>query len=202
MNLGAKSMNVDSDAQSSRSSLLEVLKKVSVTQANQYFECENVVLVPSPQNHVLGQVLKRFIVMILLTGSDIRMTFKVHFNPEQVRACLLAKGGKAQDLTDKHLVDFMKEFGNCIGGRASRVFQANGIGLGMSIPLCTRGIYEIYADYQEKTGVVVKFGDFWGLDGPFGVLYFSCYVELMAADQLQRLEYVDEQSDEGELDFL
>ena len=195
-------MSSDSEGQSFKNSLLEVLRKVSLAQTNQYFESADVALETAPPNRALGQVLKRFIVTMLLTGSDIRLTFKVHFNPEQVRAFRLARGGKAQDLTDKHLLDFMKELGNQIGGRASRVFQNNAIALGMSIPLCTRGIYEIYADYQEKNGVVVKFGDFWGLSGPFGILYFSCYVELMAADQFKVLEYIDEQSEEGELDFL
>ncbi|MES2952704.1 MAG: hypothetical protein V4858_29600 [Pseudomonadota bacterium] len=195
-------MSNDSDTTSSKKMLLEVLRKVSVAQVNQYFECEGIVLVPTPPNHVLGQVLTRFVVMILLTGSEISMMFKVHFNPEQVRAYRRTQGIRAEDLTDKDLVDFMKELGNQIGGRASRVFQSNGIALGMSIPLCTRGIYEIYADYQEKSGVIVKFGDFWGLSGSFGLLYVSCCVELMAADQLKNFEYVDEQSDEGELDFL
>ena len=167
-------MSSDSEVKSFKNSLLDVLRKVSLAQSHQYFECEDVALVAAPPNHALGQVLKRFIVTVLLTGSDIRMTFKVHFNPEQVRAFRLARGGKAQDFTDKHLLDFMKELGNQIGGRASRVFQNNAIALGMSIPLCIRGIYEIYADYQEKNGVVVKFGDFWGLSGPFGMLYFSC----------------------------
>ncbi len=195
-------MSSDSGVQSFKNSLVDVLQKVSLAQAHQYFESEDVALVVSPPNHTLGQVLKRFIVMVLLTGSDIRMALKVHFNPEQVRVYRLALGSKAQDLTDKHVLDFMKELGNQIGGRASRVFQNNAIALGMSVPLCTRGIYEIYADYQEKNGPVVKFGDFWGLSGPFGMLYCSCYVELMAADQFKVLEYIDEQSEEGELDFL
>lgn len=153
---------------SPKENLLDLLRKVSVVQANQYFNRDDVELIQSPENHVLGQVLKRYIVMILLTGSEIRMIFKVHFNPEQMRAYRQSSGGKPEDLTDKHLLDYMKELSNQIGGRACRIFQSHGISLGMSIPLCTRGIYEIYADYQEKSGVINKFGDFWCLNGPFG----------------------------------
>lgn len=196
------SMNEESCLKSLRENLLDLLRKVSIAQTNQYFNCADVELVPSPANHALGQVLKRYIVMILLTGSDVRMVFKVHFNPEQIRAYCQSTGGKTENLTDKHLVDYMKELCNQIGGRASRLFQSQGISIGMSIPLCTRGIYEIYADYQEKSGVVNKFGGFWRLNGPFGFLYCSCYVELLAAEPLKNIHYVDEHSDEGELDFL
>lgn len=195
-------MNEEPCLQSPKENLLDLLRKVSVVQANQYFNRDDVELIPSPENRVLGQVLKRYIVMILLTGSEIRMIFKVHFNPEQMRAYRQSGGCKPEDLTDKHLLDYMKEISNQIGGRACRIFQSHGISLGMSIPLCTRGIYEIYADYQEKSGVINKFGDFWCLNGPFGFLYCSCYVELLATEQFKNIHYVDEHSDEGELDFL
>lgn len=190
------------EVQSEREGILEVIKKVTHAQTSQYFGGEDVELVPAPPEHTLGQVLKRYIVMLLLTGSDIRMTFKVHFNPEQVRSYRVLQGAKPEDLVDKQVIDFMKELCNQIGGRASRVFQSHAIALGMSIPLYSRGIYEIYADYQEKNGLVTKFGDFWGLKGSFGLLYFSCYIEWMDATPFTNLRYTDEHSDEGELDFL
>jgi hypothetical protein len=55
---------------SPKENLLDLLRKVSVVQANQYFNRDDVELIQSPENHVLGQVLKRYIVMILLTGSE------------------------------------------------------------------------------------------------------------------------------------
>ena len=96
----------------------------------------------------------------------------------------------------------MKELSNQMGGRVCRIFDAHHIAMGMSIPLCTRGIYEIYADYQAKSGAIAKFGDFWRLNGPFEFLYCSCYVELISKEDFSAIKCTDEQAQEGELDFL
>ncbi|MDE2400042.1 MAG: hypothetical protein KGL90_00050 [Burkholderiales bacterium] len=195
-------MNEESSQQASNDSLRELLRNVSVVQARQYFACEDIEWAEAPDHLALGQVLKRYIVMVLLTGAKIRFVFKVHFNPEQVRTYRQTAGCKPEDLSDKHLIDFMKELSNQIGGRVCRVFDTHGMSLGMSIPLCTRGIYEIYASYEAKAGAVNKFGDFWRLRGPFGDLYCSCYVEIMTKESFSNIAYTDEPSNEGELDFL
>lgn len=195
-------MESPSSSQASTESLRKLLRDVSVVQASQYFDGEAVELVAEPTEHKLGQVLKRYIAMVLLTSAELRVVFKVHFNPEQVRAWRERKGGSGSDLADKQLIDFMKELSNQMGGRVCRVFDAHQIAMGMSVPLCTRGIYEIYADYKAKDGAVVKFGDFWRLDGSFESLYCSCYVEVISKDDFSHVKQSDEQSQEGELDFL
>jgi hypothetical protein len=195
-------MGAKGSAQATADRLRELLREASVAQACQYFSGSEVSLVDCPQDLKLGQVLKRYIAMVLLTSPALRIVFKVHFNPEQVRAYCRDKGGTEDLLSDKGLVDFMKELGNQMGGRICRIFESNGISMGMSIPLCTRGFCEVYTDYKTKTGAVVKFGDFWRLEGPFQSLYCSCYVELTTRDDLSGIKCIDEQSDEGELDFL
>jgi len=195
-------MDTQTSSQASSDSLRTLLRDASVVQASQYFNGEEITLIASPPDHQLGQVLKRYIVMVLLSSPELRVVFKVHFNPEQVRAYRLAKGCNPQDLSDKQLVDFMKELSNQMGGRVCRIFDAHQIAMGMSIPLCTRGIYEIYADYKPKTGAITKFGDFWRLDGSFDSIYCSCYVELMSKEDFSHIKCADEQSQEGELDFL
>ncbi|MGC4061652.1 MAG: hypothetical protein QM749_12725 [Aquabacterium sp.] len=195
-------METDISINPSVSSMRDLLRNVSLVQAQQYFDGEAITLDAQPENLRLGQVLTRYIAMVLLTSAELRIVFKVHFNPEQIRAYQLGKGGTEETLTDRHLVDFMKELSNQMGGRVCRVFDAHQIAMGMSIPLCTRGIYEIYADYRPKTGAVTKFGDFWRLEGPFSSIYCSCYVELISKDDFSHVKHTDEQSQEGELDFL
>lgn len=193
---------MDISTNPSVSSMRDLLRNVSLVQAQQYFDGETITLDAQPENMQLGQVLTRYIAMVLLTSAELRIVFKVHFNPEQIRAYQLSKGGAEESLTDRHLVDFMKELSNQMGGRVCRVFDAHQIAMGMSIPLCTRGIYEIYADYRPKTGAITKFGDFWRLEGPFSSIYCSCYVELISKDDFSHVKHTDEQSQEGELDFL
>lgn len=195
-------MDTRPNAQASIDSLSELLRDASLVQACQYFDGDAIELIAHPQDHKLGQVLTRYISMVLLTSEELRIVLKVHFNPEQVRSYRLAKGRSKEALSDRQLVDYMKEFSNQIGGRVCRIFDAHQISMGMSVPLCTRGIYEIYADYRPRTGAITKFGDFWRLDGAFKSIYCSCYVELMGNDDFSAIKSTDEQSQEGELDFL
>lgn len=195
-------MEFDANTQANVDNLQELLRSASVIQASQYFDGQPVTLIPAPSDHQLGQVLARYIAMVLLTCDELRIVFKVHFNPEQIRAYRQGKGAVDADLSDKQLVDFMKELSNQMGGRVCRIFDANQISMGMSVPLCTRGIYEIYADYQTKAGAITKFGDFWRLEGPFDSIYCSCYVELLTKNDLSGIKAEDEAAEEGELDFL
>jgi hypothetical protein len=183
-------------------SLRQLLRDVSVAQASQYFDGEPVRLISAPEKYQLGQVLKTHIVMVLLTCAELRIAFKVHFNYAQVRSYRRAHGHSDEKMSDKQIVDFMKELCNRMGGQVCRVFDARNMGMGMSVPLATRGIYEIYADYQSKEGASTRFGDFWSLDGSFEDLYCSCYVELMMKTDFSNIKSTDEQVCEGELDFL
>lgn len=195
-------MDLDATTKANVDNLRELLRNASVIQASQYFNGQNVEVIPSPPDHKLGQVLSRYIAMVLLTSNELRIVFKVHFNPEQIRAYRQSRGASEDDLSDKQLIDFMKELSNQMGGRVCRIFDAHQVSIGMSVPLCTRGIYEIYADYQPKTGAITKFGDFWQLNGPFDTIYCSCFVELMGKDDFSSVKAADEVAEEGELDFL
>lgn len=182
--------------------LRELLREVSLTQTRQYLDDAEARMADMPAHRQLGQVLTRYIAMVLVTSDDLRIVIKVHFNPEPMRAHRLARGKKDDALNDKQIIDYMKELSNQIGGRVCRVFDAHQIAMGMSIPLCTRGIYEIYADYSTRTGSITKFGDFWKLEGAFGHLYCSCYIELMSNTHYDHVKAADEHVEEGELDFL
>lgn len=195
-------MDIEPSVQATMDALRQLLRDASSIQASQYFNDAPVTLTESGQDRHLGQVLTRYITMVILSSDGFRIVFKVHFNPEQIRAYRLRQGDAAIDLTDKQLIDYMKELSNQMGGRVCRAFSAHGLSVGMSIPLCTRGIYEIYADYQAKYGPVIKFGDFWRIEGPFDFIYCSCYIELLSKDDLSSISVADESSQEGELDFL
>ncbi len=182
--------------------LRSLLRDASAVQARQYFGGENVQLADVPGDFHLGQVLKRYMALVILNSEEIQIVFKIHFNPEQVRSYRKSMNHPERDLADRQLVDFMKELTNQMGGRVCRVFDTHQIAMGMSVPLCTRGLYELYADYKTKTGAVVKFGDLWRLDGAIGSLYCSSYVELTSKKDFSQISCPDEQDDEGELDFL
>lgn len=195
-------MNTETNLQASIANLRELLRKVSLIQASQYFNELPFQLIASLPDQKPGQVLAHFVATVLLTSAELSIAFKVHFNPDQIRSYRQATGCRAEDLSDKELINYMKELSNQMGGRVCRVFEAHRISLGMSVPLCTRGIYEIYADYQDKTGSVTKFADCWRLDASFGAIYCTCHVEFNGQDNFSAIKAEDEASDEGELEFL
>jgi hypothetical protein len=195
-------MEASDSVQPSMDNLRQLLRDVSVIQVQQYLNGQDVYLDEPPGERKLGQVLTRYIAMVLLTCDELRIVFKLHFDPEQVQSYLKTKKGDQDVLTDVQIIDFMKELSNQMGGRVCRVFDAHQKLMGMSIPMCTRGIYEIYADYRTKVGAVAKFGDFWRLSGPLQSLYCSCYVELLSKEDFSDVKALDEVAEEGELDFL
>jgi hypothetical protein len=194
-------MNTDATSPAANDPLRSLLRDASLIQARQYFASDAITLT-EPTDLRLGQVLKRYMAMVILNGADMRIVIKVHFDLEQIRAYREARQAPAHDLTDKRLIDYMKELSNQVGGRVCRTFDTHGTPVGMSVPLCTRGIYEIYADYAPKSGAVDKFGDFWRLDGEFESIYCSCYVELLAKRDYAGITCASDDAQEGELDFL
>ncbi|MBI5254890.1 MAG: hypothetical protein HY855_00210 [Burkholderiales bacterium] len=182
--------------------LRSLLREASLIQARQYFGDDGVATAdPAPQCR-LGQVLERYMAIVILNGEDLRIVFKLHFDPERVAAYRRAMRCRESELAHPQIVDYMKELSNQMGGRVCRILGAQAVAMGMSVPLCTRGIYELYADYDAKIGAIVKFGDLWRLQGAFGELYCSCYIEMPGDADLRHLVCLDEQADEGELDFL
>ncbi len=183
-------------------SLRGLLRDASVLQARQYFGEPSVVLGADTGGFRLGQVLKRYMAIVILNSEHLRVVVKVHFDPHQVHAYRGWPEPATGEATEQRVVDFMKEFANQCGGRVCRAFDAQGLAMGMSVPLCARGIYELYADYETRAGAITKFGDFWRLDGPFGQLFCSCYFEASPDTDFSHVRCEDTADDEGELDFL
>lgn len=125
-----------------------------------------------------GQVLANELVLLTISGPELQLLVKIHFNYQQIRSRFRSRVSHASAPLSRQDVDFIKELGNQFCGAICRKLASQDIMAGLSIPLSTRGYYEIYADYTHKTSPFIKFGEGWGLEGDFGTLYFSCYSEL------------------------
>lgn len=162
------------------------------------------------RKYKLGQVLGNRMSLILVSGETLRITFKLHFNLEEVKFIAYRAYGKnlPEELSDKQAMDFMKELCNLSAGQLVKIFEENNLPLGMSLPLCARGFYEIFADYTPTSQPFVKFGDLWGLNCTGCHLMMSSVIEILDADALGNImKYelpVGAAGDEGdeEIDFL
>ncbi len=179
-----------------------LLREASRLQAIQYFDDASVTVAQPEADLQLGQVLRRYMSLVILNSRDLRIVLKLHFDLDDMQAYRQSRGATGHDLEPKQVIDYLKELSNQVGGRVCRAFDAQQLPMGMSVPLCTRGIYEIYADYNAKAGAVVKGGEMWRLSGGFGTLYCSCYCELPAGADYSAVTCEDNDADTGELDFL
>lgn len=189
--------------------LIELIRHASMSRLKIHADASEVVLLDMDAGFVPGKILASNMVFILVSGDALRITFKIHFNTRMAKelAFRIFGGASAGELSEKQAIDYFKEYGNLVAGSVITLIGHVGVELGISLPLSTRGFYEVFSDYTETQYPVVSFSDFWQLavDGRHS-LYCSALVEILDAHQLEKLvdfEIADEQSDdEEEMDFL
>jgi hypothetical protein len=190
-----------------RSTIVGIFRNASLIQTRQFSGCEALELVKMDDNFQLGQVLARQMILIVISGAELRVLFKIHFNTSE--SDRLRRIKFRTPITDERIaaaktLDYMKELTNQVCGRICRIFQRNDLALGMCIPLSMHGFYELYTDYTLDDGKLKKFGDAWKINGDFGSLMCTAYVEIMEPTAVTNLQYVDEEvsNDDDELEFL
>ncbi len=155
-----------------------------------------------------GRILANNMVFILVSGDALRITFKVHFNLDAGRhlAYRVFGGDIPEHITARQAIDYFKEYGNLVAGSIMALCEKVGIGLGMSLPLCTRGFYEVFSDYTETESPTVTCNDFWCLQVNGQSLCCSALIEILDKKTLLPLLDLDlaepESSDDEEMDFL
>jgi hypothetical protein len=155
-----------------------------------------------------GQVLGNWMSLILITGSPLKITLKLHFSHKDIKKLIfpLYRASSPEGISDQQSMDFIKELCNLTAGYIEQAFEQTNISLGISLPLGTRGFYEIFADYTPATKPIVKYDDLWCLNFKELKIYGSVMFEVSDIQALENfMSYnitEDEDSDEGEFDFL
>lgn len=159
-------------------------------------------------NHKPGQVLGNWMSLILITGTPLKITLKLHFSHRNIKQLIfpLYHAGSPEEISDQQSMDFIKELCNLTAGYIEQSFEQNNIPLGISLPLGTRGFYEIFADYSSSTSPVLKYDDLWSLKFENMEILGTVMVEVSDINALENIaDYKvddDEDNDEGEFDFL
>ncbi len=142
--------------------------------------------------------------IILVSGGDYRLTFKVHFTLLQATKFAIDGNDSETPTLDPAKVkimsfDYMKEFCNLYAGSLKRAFADANISVGISLPLLTRGFDEVFfpkADFKNTFEV------FWDILNDLGGVRCSLFVEVINADNFKSLNIKLDSSNEGEIDFL
>ena len=152
-----------------------------------------------------GRILGSNMVYILVSVDAVRLTFKIHFNVGSAKKLAYSIfGGTA--ISEKQAIDYIKEYANLVAGNVVSLLAEYDVDLGISLPLCTRGFYEVFSDYTEKAAPIIAYNDFWNLKVNGLDLFCSSQFEVMNMALLEKVgAYRSQESTEEsdlEIEFL
>ncbi|MFE8071141.1 hypothetical protein QQM79_08780 [Marinobacteraceae bacterium S3BR75-40.1] len=190
--------------------LRALVRHAAEERARVYSRRDDLQLAEMPKAHREGNVLGNWMSLILLGGETIRMTLKLHFAYKDVKAIAHPIYGAATpgDMSDTQATDFVKELCNLIGGYLVQIFEKNELSLGISLPLCTRGLYEVFADYTPASQPLIRYSDCWRLEVDGVHFPGTVLIEIMDVEGASKLlnyeptEESEEDDDDEGFDFL
>ncbi len=142
-------------------------------------------------------VLAHWISLILISGKQVRITFRIHFHTAAARE--LASGAFSAPTTkvsSEQAHDFAKEFCNFCAGRIKHLLTANGYEVGISLPLTMRGFDQVF---EEPSGETYAFEDRWMIVGDRETIFCSTLIESANPLAITKIPSLDET---GEVSFL
>ena len=202
------SQAVPPDSQALKDKLKELVRHASASRLKIHTTSSEVETKELGSAFRPGRILASNMVFILVSGDALRLTFKVHFasGTAKTLAFRIFGGNSPADISEKQAIDYFKEYGNLVAGSVVTLLGENGIELGISLPLSTRGFYEVFSDYSEKQHPIVTCCDFWELRANGKGIHCSAVLEILNQKQLGKLatyEIVEEAGDDdAEMDFL
>ena len=200
---------VSSDVQASKDKLKELVRYASLSRLKTHTNSSEVELKELDSGFRPGRILASNLVFILVSGEAMRLTFKIHFDTRVAKylAYRIFGGKLPEDISPKQAIDYFKEFGNLVAGSVVTLMAEINIELGISLPLSTRGFYEVYSDYSEKQYPIITYSDFWALKVNGYDIFCSAQFEILDRKPLENLigyEIAEEgnNDDDAEMDFL
>ena len=200
--------NVPADLQALKAKLKELVRYASVSRLKSHAGTAAVEARELGCGFRPGRILASNMVFILVSGDALRLTFKVHFNIGTARTLAFGifGGHSPADISQQLSIDYFKEYANLVAGSIVTLLAKSGVEQGISLPLSTRGFYEVFSDYAEKQHPIATYGDFWELRANGHDVHCSALVEILNQKQLGDLatdEIAEEAADDdAEMDFL
>ena len=195
------------DAAAIRDKVAEFVRHSAFLRLKNQADCPDVDVRTLADDFVPGRILANNMAFILISGDSVRITFKVHFNLATAKnlAFRVFGGESAEDIPVRQAFDYVKEYCNLVAGNVVSLFENVGVDLGISLPLCTRGFYEVFSDYAENDYPVVTYSRFWRLQANENVIFCSARFELLNRKSLTNLigfEIPEETIGDSEIEFL
>ena len=187
--------------------LTELVRQAAETRCRAHTRQEEFTLSSVEEEYQVGQVLGNWMSLILVTGEALKITLKFHFSHKDIKQLIYPIYGEesAAGISDQQSMDFVKELSNLTAGFLEQTFESMDLSLGISLPLGTRGYYELFSDYSPASSPIIKYSDLWRLQYGDVSILGSVMFEVSNSGALNELVAYDIESadeDDGEFDFL
>lgn len=140
--------------------------------------------------------------VIFLKSTAIKVLFKVHYNPREVRQWVArALSINTQDVTNEKCQDFVKEFCNLSAGLLKTAFEEGDPKI--SLPFVTRGSDEGFFS-ADVTGGKKLFQQQWSISDLESQIFCSAEIEVFDAKSLDQLllKSFGGDSESGDVEFF
>lgn len=188
-------------------SLASLIRHAAVSRLEKVIDCTAIEVSELGPDFVPGKILANNLALIQITSSLVRVTFKCHFNTEAAKklAFRVCDSDKTTTVSEKAVLDFIKEYCNLVAGNVVTLFEGAAIDMGIGLPICTRGFYEVFSNYEEMAATSIIHADFWRMRANGSEIFGSALIEIIDEIPLECMigyQIAEESNTEGEIEFL
>jgi hypothetical protein len=139
-------------------------------------------------------VISKKVANILLGNNDFRLIIKIHYN-DKVGSHLI---GGTDAMVAREVDDYFKEECNVLAGRLKKSFDENQINVGISIPLKTSGLDELFFDRKEMDKNALELS--WEMSNDDNSLVVATFIEVIDYSSIDKIDFnsFSSKSDEDE----
>ncbi|MCW8932974.1 MAG: hypothetical protein OQL19_22375 [Gammaproteobacteria bacterium] len=202
-------MNNDEKVILIQKKIVDFIRHAALERVRLHSRLDNFTLVDKNADCQAGQILGNWMSLILVSGDSLRITLKLHFCHTDIKQIAYPIYGKQspEELSDQQTLDFVKELCNLTAGYLVQIFEDNNLHIGISLPLCTRGFYEIFSDYKSSSYPIIKYNDIWSLEYEDINIMGSVIIEILDTPPLEpiltyEIPEDEDDDDDEEMDFL
>lgn len=181
----------------------QLIRVISLAQAKIFTKQLDMHLVTDLEDVKLGDVLSQRLVLVNLSADNARLLIKLHHDEKIDELVSMRVARHAKSPTMEAKIEYVKEMANLICSHLAAVLERSGVFLSMSLPLATRGYYEIYSQYEQSSDPSIKFSDLFAIKNDKHLFYFTVQVELSEHKLLSETGLGDSDPEpESKIEFL
>lgn len=190
-----------------RDNVAKLIRNAAISRLEKTIDGAAVEVNELEADFIPGRILANHLAFIQISGEFVTVTFKCHFSIEAVKKIAAHKfdADKKNMVSDREVFDFIKEYCNLVAGKVVALFFDCSIEMGIGLPLCTTGFYEVFSKYDEAELLPNMHYDFWRMQVNGSNMVCSSIFEVLNETRLTGLEGYEIAADsntEGEIEFL